>query len=60
MKNLKQGVKSSEFYVALAGVVALVWQQVQVRCQFDQTFVIATAGVVISYIAGRSYLKGKK
>lgn len=55
-----RGFKTSEFYVALAGVVSLLAQQVQARCQFDSTFLYTTAGIVITYIAGRSWVKGKK
>lgn len=58
--KIKTGFKSSEFYVAMTGIVALVWQQVQSRCNFDTPFLLGVGGVVISYIIGRSYIKAQK
>lgn len=56
---MKPGYKTSEFYVALTGVVALVLREVQMRCQFDMAFVVSVAGVVMTYVVGRTYLKSK-
>jgi len=56
---MKPGYKTSEFYMAVMGVVALVMREVQMRCQFDMAFVASVAGVVMTYVAGRTYLKSK-
>lgn len=54
---MKPGWKSSELYVALAGIFTLLWGQIQARCNFDAPFLLTVAGVVITYILGRSWIK---
>ena len=56
---MKPGFKTSEFYVALAGIGTLLWGQVQARCSFDYTFLLSVGGVVITYILGRSWVKSR-
>lgn len=57
---MKEGIKTSEFYVALAGVITLVWGQIQSRCNFDYAFLLAVGGVVVTYILGRSWVKTRQ
>lgn len=57
---MKSGVKTSEFWVALSGVVVLVWQQVQTRCNFDYAFLLSVGGIVITYVLGRSWVKSRQ
>jgi len=54
---VKAGWKTSEFYVALAGIGGLVWTFAQQNCAIDEMKLIAFAGVVASYIIGRSWVK---
>lgn len=56
---VKSGFKSSEFWVAIVGIGGLVWQFAQTHCSVSQTELLAFAGVVVSYIVGRSYLKAR-
>ena len=57
---MKPGWKSSEFYVALAGLGGLTWTFIQSHCVVGIPELLAFAGVVISYIAGRTWLKSKQ
>lgn len=57
---MKKGIQSSEFWVALSGMVVLVWQQVQTKCNFDYAFFLSVGGVVITYILGRSWVKSRQ
>lgn len=54
---MKSGYKTTEFYVAVIGIAGLTWQQIQMRCQFDQTFVIGMVVIVGGYIAQRGWIK---
>ena len=54
---MKAGWKTSEFYVAIAGIAGLVWTFTQSHCQVSQAEAVSFAGVVISYVIGRSWLK---
>lgn len=55
----KSGWKTSEFYVAIAGLGGLVWTFAQQHCQVDSAALMAFAGVVVTYIVGRSWVKSK-
>ncbi len=57
---MKAGFKTSEFYIALVGIGGILYTFVQQSCNFSTDKVMALAGVVISYVASRSYLKGKQ
>lgn len=57
--NMKAGFKTSEFYIAMAGIAGIVWQFVQTHCQTNSTEIIALAVMVITYVTSRTYLKNK-
>ena len=59
MNEVKQGLKSSEFWAMLGGVGVIVWQFAQANCSVDQTKLFGLVVLVGAYIAGRSYVKGK-
>ena len=57
---MKPGIKTSEFYVVLVGIGGILYTFIQQNCNFSTDKVMALAGVVIAYVASRSYLKGKQ
>ena len=57
---MKPGFKTSEFYVSLVGIAGILYTFVQQNCNFSTDKIMALAGVVITYVASRSYLKGKQ
>lgn len=57
---MKKGIQTSEFWVALSGLLVLIWGQIQVRCNFDYPFLLSVGGIVITYILGRSWVKSKQ
>ncbi len=54
---MKSGYKTSEVYIALAGIGGLVWTFAQQHCSVNPTDLIAFAGIVVAYIGGRSWVK---
>jgi biotin transporter BioY len=56
---VKLGIFTSEFYVALFGIGTAIVTQVQARCNFDMPFLITIGGIVVSYVLGRTWLKGQ-
>lgn len=56
---MKDGYKTSELYVALSGLVVLLWGQVQSKCNFDYPFLLSVGGIVITYVLGRSWVKSR-
>ena len=60
MNQVKSGFVSSEFYVALLGIVGIVIGFLQQKCNFNATDVLTLGGLIVAYIASRTYLKGQK
>lgn len=56
MTKAKAGIKSSEFWVALFGAAIPVANH-HLGLNIPTEAVLGIAGIVISYIAGRSYVK---
>ena len=54
---IRKGFKTTEFYVALTGLAGLVWIFVQQNCEVSPDKIFAFAGIVASYIGGRSWVK---
>jgi hypothetical protein len=61
MTNIKSGWKSSEFYVALAGLGSIVFTFVQVHCSVTQEDIIALLLSLVTaiYVGARTYLKSQ-
>jgi len=57
---MKRGIQTTEFWVALSGIGALLYQEVAARCNFDYPFLLSLGGIVISYIVGRSWVKARQ
>ena len=56
---MKPGWKTSEFYVAIVGIAGLVYTFAQQHCQVSPVEALTFAGVVGTYIIGRSWVKTK-
>lgn len=56
---MKPGHTTTEFYLAIAGIAALTWQQIQARCNFDQAFIVGLVVIVGGYIAQRGWVKSR-
>jgi hypothetical protein len=57
---VKNGFKSSEFYVALVGIVGIMWQFISTKCSVNSTDLLTLAGIVVTYILGRSWVKSSQ
>lgn len=57
---MRKGIQTSEFWVALSGVLILVWKEIQSKCNFDYAFLLSVGGVAITYILGRSWVKARQ
>jgi len=57
---IQSGWKSSEFYVALVGIVGIMWQFISTKCSVNSADLLTLAGVVITYILGRSWVKSSQ
>lgn len=55
----KAGFKTSEFWVAIAGIGAIVWKFAQDNCTVDSGKLIALVILIGGYIAGRSWIKAR-
>jgi hypothetical protein len=56
----KSGWKTSEFWMAAGGISAIVFSFVQSHCAVTQTELIALAGIVMTYILNRGWVKSRK
>ena len=54
----KKGIKSSEMWVGLIGVI-LTYLNSQLELNMPVSSIVSIAGIVISYIASRTWLKSK-
>ncbi len=54
---IKPGYKTSELYVTLFGVGAILWNNIQAQCHFTTWDILIIGGAVVSYVLGRSGLK---
>ena len=57
MNPNKPGVKTSEFYAFLGGLATILIGFAQTRCTFNTSDAMAVAGLVASYVIGRSWVK---
>ncbi len=59
MGKIKTGIKTSEFWIALLGALIPVFNE-HFGLRIPTESVLSIAGVIISYIIGRSYVKAKQ
>ena len=57
---IKSGFQSSEFYVALLGIVGIIVGFLQQKCNFNTTDVLTLGGLIVAYIGSRTYLKAQQ
>lgn len=57
---MKSGIKTTEFWVLIAGICAIVFAFAQKVCTVSPEAIMSLAGTVIAYITGRSWVKGKQ
>ena len=55
---MTKGIKTSEFWITLTGVGAILWQFLQQNCTMDSSKVFALASLIVAYVASRTVIKG--
>lgn len=60
MKKMKPFYKTSEFWMAIGGITAILTQFVTKHCTITQTDVLALGGIIAAYIINRGWVKAKK
>lgn len=57
METIKTGIKTSEFWVTLVAAFLMVANK-GLGLDIDEPTVLGFAGLVVSYVLGRSFVKG--
>lgn len=57
---MKPFYKTSEFWLAIGGLTAIISQFVAKHCTVNEADVLALAGIIAAYIINRGWIKSKK